>query len=344
MRHALECFVVCDVMRTDGSPARLTLAVPCELEEVGPLPPAGEFVLSDGRRVRYAGHDAGAFLNLAASGDGATSVQSRLNEFLRRAKATPVPLPVDGSLHRVTRRPVTDRMLDGYVRATDPAARTPYVEDGAIDVTAAAMRAVVARHAVVSEGQVMVRTPTPVWQAVPARPGVLLRMPHDCRSEMNGMDEFAADRVDAAHAYCSAMRAEPQHRRLQLGGVEHLDPAYMGADDLVTVALRAGPFVASRLADDLQNLPPEMVARWHDAAQAASLQPGETWRAGEVLRSVADLIRYGEDPGNECGLQRDFDRYAGRRRWEAHRRRIFDIERIEPSPPVAGYPQGPTNA
>jgi hypothetical protein len=344
MKHAFECFVICDALRADGSPARMTLAVPCEIEEVGPLPTAGEFVLSDGRRIRYRGHDRSAFLDLDSSGGGAASVQLRLNEVLRRIQATPIPTAVDGKLHRVTRRPVTDRMMDGYVRASDPVARARYADDGAIDAAASAMHAVVTRYAVVSEGRVLVRMPPPVWLAAPAHPGIHLGLRHERRSDRNGMDEFAADRTEAARAYCLAMGADPTSPWLQFGAVVFVDPAFIGSNDLVAVASRAGPFVASRLLGDLQDLPPALVTRWHDAAQASSLQPGDTWRAGEILRSVVDLIRYGEDSGNGCRLGRNLDSITDRWQWEALRTRIFEIEGIEPSPVIAGSPQGPANA
>lgn len=79
-----------------------------------------------------------------------------------------------------------------------------------------------------------------------------------------------------------------------------------------------------------------MVARWHDAAQASSLMQRDTWRASEVLRSVADLIRYGEDPENHSRLLRDFHCYDRHRRWDAIRARLFEIEGIEPSPFAEG--------
>lgn len=337
MSHAFTCYVACDTLRTDGSPARMTLAVPCELEEVGPLPIAGEFIMADERRLRYFGHQGASYRDLMRPDPVRREPSILLGDHLRRTGALPLPLAVDGRLHRVTRRPVTDRMLDGYVSVDDPKARSWYRDDGSIDAAAAGARRVVAREAVVSEDRVLVRKPPPVWQSVPLRPGILLKERSDCRSEVNGMDEFAADRLADAVAYCALMGQGTGHEREQFGRVEYLDPEFMRGDDLVIVAARAGSFVASELRPDLPGMPGAMVARWHEAAQAAaSLKSGDTWRAGEILRSVADLIGYAEDPGNDCALRHDFKWFDSRCRWQALRKRVFEIEGIEPSPVVDG--------
>ena len=329
--HAFTCYVACDALRTDGSPAIGSGPTSSISHGTASVIRAGEFVLADSRRLRYLGHQGAAYLELKRPDPVRNDLSIPLGDHLRGSGALPVPLSVDGRLHRVTRRPVTDRMVDGYVRVDDPKARSCYRDDGSIDATAAEARKVVAREAVVSEDRVLVRKPPPVWQSVPLRPGILLKQPSDCRSEVNGMDEFAADRLAAAVAYCALMGHGTGHEREQFGRVEYLDPEFVRTDDLVAVAARAGSFVASELRPDLPGMPGAMVARWHEVAQAsASLKSGDTWRAGEILRSVADLIGYAEDPGNDCVLRHDFKWFDSRCRWQALRKRVFEIEGIEP--------------
>lgn len=334
-KHEFEVYACCDVVEPDGSPKRLTLGVTCTLEEVGPLPVAGVFVLSNDSHLRYFGHDGGAFLDLAlqASSRG-INIQGGLSEYLRLVDALPVPVAVDGRLHRVTRRHVTDQMLAGYVRHGDAAATAPYVDDGAIEATVAAVRAAVGRHVVVSEGRTFVRMPLPVWRAWPNGRTIELEVYLRPRYTLNGMAEFAAGRLAAAQAYCDAETGVESSCRT-VGRVEFLDPSFVELDDLAVVAGRAGRFVSSQLRQDLVGMPPDMIRCWHEAAQAPTTLKGEAWRARDCLRSVAALMQYADDPANGCRVGDDLAF------WKAHRRRIFEVEGIEPTHAVGMDIAGP---
>lgn len=328
-QREIDVLACCDVVELDGSPKRLTLSVACTLEEVGPLPVAGDFVLSEDEHLRYFGHDGGAFLDLerGASLSG-INIAGGLGEYFRFMEVLPVPVAIDGRLHRITRKHVTDEMLAGYVSHSDPAQTAAYVDDGAIEATAAAVREAVMRHVVVAEGRTFVRMPLPVWQAWPMRRVIELEVHLRPRYALNGMAEFAAHRLAAAQAYGDSETGVPNSCR-PVGRVEFLDPAFAEGDDLAVVAARAGQFISSQLRHDLIGMPPQMIRCWHDAAQAAgSLKTGETWGARDSLRSVLDLMVYAEDPANGCNVR------DGMPWWEAHRRRIFEIEGIRPSPAI----------
>jgi hypothetical protein len=334
-KREIDVLACCDVVELDGSPKRLTLSVSCTLEEVGPLPVAGDFILSDGDPIRYFGHDGGAFLDFEIQASSSNvNIQGGLGEYLRLVDALPVPVAVDGRLHRVTRRHVSERMLAGYVRHSDPAGTAPYVDDGAIETTAAAVREAVGRHVVLSEGRAFVRMPLPVWQAWPNRREIELEVHLRPRYTLNGMAEFAAGRLAAAQAYCDAETSQEDSCR-PVGRVEFLDPAFVELDDLAVVAGRAGRFVSSQLRHDLVGMPSRMIRRWHEAAQASTTLKGEAWRAVDCLRSVADLMLYADDPGNGCNVREELAF------WKAHRRRIFEIEGIEPSHAVVAIAAGP---
>lgn len=334
-KREFEVYACCDVVEHDGSPKRLTLGVTCTLEEVGPLPVAASFVLSEDGRLRYFGHDGGAFLDfeLQASSSG-INIQGGLSEYLRLVDALPVPVAVDGRLHRVTRKHVTDQMLAGYVRHSDPEAAASYVDDGAMEATASAVRAAVGRHVVLSEGRTFVRMPLPVWQARPNGRTIELEVYLRQRYILNGMAEFAAGRLAAAQAYCDAETGVENSCRA-VGRVEFLDPAFVELDDLAVVAGRAGRFVSSQLRHDLVGMPPRMIRCWHEAAQASTTLEGEAWRAQDCLRSVAALMEYADDPANGCRVRDDLAF------WKSHRRRIFEVEGIEPSTSIGAVLEGP---
>lgn len=336
IKREIDVLACCDVVELDGSPKRLTLSVSCTLEEVGRLPIAGDFALSEDEPLRYFGHDGAAFLDfeLQAS-SSAINIQGGLSEYLRHMEALPLPVALDGRLHRVTRRHVSDQMLAGYVRHSDPAQTAPYVDDGAIEATATAVREAVRRHVVLSEGRQFVRMPLPVWEASPNRREIQLEVHLRPRYALNGMAEFAAGRLDAARAYCDAETGVQDSCR-PVGRVEFLDPAFVEEDDLAVVAGRAGQFISWQLRHDLIGMPPHMIHRWHEAAQAsAALKAGEAEQARDCLRSVADLMVYAEDPVNGCKVR---DEMAW---WQAHRRRIFEIEGIRPSPEIGTILEGP---
>lgn len=335
-KHEIDVQACCDVVQLDGAPKRLTLSVSCTLEEVGPLPVAADFVLNDDDHLRYFGHDGGAFVDFDLQASCShINIQGGLAEYLRLVEALPVPVPVDGRLHRVTRRLVGDAMLAGYVRHSNPADTAPYEDDGAIEATATAVREAVGRHVVLSEGRRFTRMPLPVWDVWHNRREIDLELHLRPRYSLNGMAEFAAGRLDAARAYCDVGMEGADPFRTN-GVVEYLDPAFVEIDDLALVAGRAGRFVSSQLRHDLIAMPPHMIRRWHEAAQASvSLQGGEAWRARDCLRSVADLMVYAEDPSNGCNVR---DEMAF---WQAHRRRIFEVEGIQPSQSLDLVAEGP---
>lgn len=329
----IEVTLLVDAVDHDGKPVRITLGVPCPVEEVGPMPLVGDFVLGDGRQATYFGHDRAPFLPVGSLPMVSGMVRSNVADYLRLAEVIPVP----ATTAVADARPGRDREALGYARYGVSDEWLP-VDRTVLDEAARRMRALFDRNVVASGGEILVKAPFPIWIGSGRGRAITLGIHPRGGYVLEGTTEFAAGRLEDARRYVGKNAPLDGADRTEVRGeVLHLDQAYETRDDRALAAMRAGTFVSDKLRHALPRMDRPMVAAWHLAAHAGhAAAAGRPWDVEATMRGVADLIAYGDDRANGCtGL-------TDSAVWKAHRRRILDVELAEvaadrpgDAPPVA---------
>ena len=313
----IEILMLVDAVDHDGRPVRITLGVPCLVAEVGPLPLAGDFVLGNGDRATYFGHDRTAFLPEASLSLVSGMVRSNVPDYLRLAEVIPVPTTTADA----DAVPGRDREALGYARYGESDGWLP-VDRTVLDEAARRMRTLFDRNVVASGGDILVKVPFPIWIGSGRGHSITLGIHPRGGYMLDGTTEFAAGRMETARRYVEGNAPLEGAERTEVRGeVLHLDQTYETRDDRVLTTMRAGRFVSDKLRHALPVMERPMVAAWHLAAHAGHADAvGRPWDVEATMRGVADLIAYGDDLANGCtGL-------ADSAVWKAHRRRILDVE------------------
>jgi hypothetical protein len=316
----IEILMLVDAVDHDGRPVRITLGVPCPVAEVGPLPLAGDFVLGNGDRATYFGHDRTAFLPEASLSLVSGMVRSNVPDYLRLAEVIPVPTTTADA----DAVPGRDREALGYARYGESDGWLP-VDRTVLDEAARRMRTLFDRNVVASGGDILVKVPFPIWIGSGRGRSITLGIHPRGGYMLDGTTEFAAGRMETARRYVEGNAPLEGAERTEVRGeVLHLDQTYETRNDRVLTAVRAGRFVSDKLRHALPGMGRPMVAAWHLAAHAGHADAvGRPWDVEATMRGVADLIAYGDDRANGCtGL-------ADSAVWKAHRRRILDVELAE---------------
>ena len=148
----IEILMLVDAVDHDGRPVRITLGVPCLVAEVGPLPLAGDFVLGNGDRATYFGHDRTAFLPEASLPLVSGMVRSNVPDYLRLAEVIPVPTTTADA----DAVPGKGREALGYARYGESDGWLP-VDRTVLDEAARRMRTLFDRNVVASGGDILVK-------------------------------------------------------------------------------------------------------------------------------------------------------------------------------------------